>query len=276
MTGADDAVVVVVGVDTFIGGRIAACLATRGAQVVGLARSLQAGSPSPAPALPEGGATGGTDGDGGTSPADRAERLVEAVPIEGDGPEAVVMAAQVGVGERRVAAVVHAEIEPGLCGEVRLGELTPEVWRERCARPIDAALWTARAGFSLMATGDGRAGQGGVLGFVCPSVALTGAAGHVALAATSEAVRLLAKSAARRWGRFGITSNAFAPDVEACLPPAPGDREGGLQVHATALDLAVVDPADDIASLLIYMAGPGAARLTGATLGADGGKLMAP
>ena len=63
--------------------------------------------------------------------------------------------------------------------------------------------------------------------------------------------------------------------MEACVPPSADDEgAGGLQVHATALD--DVDPPDDIASLLIYLAGPGAARLTGATLGTDGGELMAP
>ncbi|HEV7762206.1 MAG TPA: SDR family oxidoreductase [Acidimicrobiales bacterium] len=197
--------------------------------------------------------------------------------IEGEGPGAVVAAIETGAAGRRVAAVLHAEIDAVRCAPTSLGELTPEVWHERCARPVDSALWTARAAFALMATGDGRTGQGGVIGFVCPSVALTGAAGQVALSTTSEAIRLLAKSAARSWGRSGITVNAFAPHLDACVPPAPPDEgERGLQVHATALDLADVDPADDIASLLVYLATPGAARLTGATLGADGGSLMAP
>jgi NAD(P)-dependent dehydrogenase (short-subunit alcohol dehydrogenase family) len=200
---------------------------------------------------------------------------VVAVASAGDGPAALRAAIDAGARGRRIAAVLHAEIDATLCREARLAELTPEAWHERCARPIDLALSTARAGFALMATGEGRPGRGGALGFVCPSVALTGAAGHVALSTASEAIRLLAKSVARRWGRFGITSNAFAPAVGACLPAEPdedaGDGPEGLPVHATALD-----PADDIASLLVYLAGPGAAGLTGATLGTDGGELMAP
>jgi NAD(P)-dependent dehydrogenase (short-subunit alcohol dehydrogenase family) len=205
---------------------------------------------------------------------------VVAVGSAGDGPDALRAAIDADARGRRIAAVLHAEIDAALCREARLAELTLAVWHERCARPIDRALWTARAGFALMATGEGRPGRGGVLGFVCPSVALTGAAGHVALSTASEAIRLLAKSAARRWGRFGVTSNVFAPAVDACLPVEPhadpSDGPEGLQVHATALDPAHVDPADDIASLLVYLAGAGAAGLTGATLGTDGGELMAP
>ena len=265
MTGVEEAVVVV-GADTFIGARVATRLAARGAQVIGVAHSRPGDRPSPSPV--EGGNPVGEDGLGGG---------VVVVDVEGDGPDAVLAAVAAGVGDRRVAAVVHAEIDPGSCSEARLAELTPQVWRERCAVPIDRALWTARAAFELMATGDDRSGRGGVLGFVCPSVALTGAAGHVALATTSEAIRLLAKSAARRWGRFGITSNAFAPSLDACRPPATADGAGaGLQVHATALALDEVDPADDIAALLLHLASPTGARLTGATFGTDAGDLMAP
>jgi 3-oxoacyl-[acyl-carrier protein] reductase len=264
VNGLDDAVLVVAGVDTFIGGRVAACLGARGAQVVGLARSPSTDTPA------TGGASHPGERDGPAAP-------VAVVQVDGEGPEAVVAAVVAGAGERRVAAVVHAEIDPGSCREARLAELTPQVWRERCAVPIDRALWTARAGFQLMATGGGRSGRGGVLGFVCPSVALTGAAGHVALATTSEAIRLLAKSAARRWGRSGITSNAFAPSFVACHPAAVGAGAGeDLQVHAAALAIDEVDPADDIAALLLHLAGPTGARLTGATIGTDAGDLMAP
>lgn len=170
-----------------------------------------------------------------------------------------------------VAAVLHADVDPTLHEATRLADLTPERWQALCARPIDAALATAWAAFELMATGEGRSGRGGVLGFVCPTVAMTGAAGQVAASTAGEAIRLLAKSAARRWGRFGITSNAFA----LALDPGPAARES-LQVHATALAADDLDPADDVASLLLYLVGPGAARLTGATFTADGGELMTP
>jgi len=168
-----------------------------------------------------------------------------------------------------VAAVLHAEVDPVLYEPTRLADLTPARWQALCARPVDRALATAWAAFELMATGEGRSGQGGVLGFVCPTVAMTGAAGQVAASTTGEAIRLLAKSAARRWGRFGITGNAFALRLDA---PSPA----GLQVHATALAADDLDPADDVASLLLYLSAPGAARLTGATFTADGGELMTP
>lgn len=173
-----------------------------------------------------------------------------------------------------VAAVLHADVDPAVYRDTRLADLTLERWQALCARPIDAALATAWAAFGLMATGEGRSGQGGVLGFVCPTVAMTGGAGQVAASTAGEAIRLLAKSAARRWGRFGITSNAFALDLDP--GPAEGDDHDRLQVHATALAADDLDPADDVASLLLYLSAPGAARLTGATFTADGGELMTP
>jgi NAD(P)-dependent dehydrogenase (short-subunit alcohol dehydrogenase family) len=286
VTAPDDAAFVVVGAHTFIGGCLVDRLAVRGRHVIALIRPPVDDDPATiaAPRLRSEGRPRGSESQGATTdvgPTESADRSwatgTTAVAIEGEGPGAVVAAIETGAAGRRVAAVLHAEIDAERCAPASLGELTPDVWHERCARPVDSALWTARAAFALMATGDGRTGQGGVIGFVCPSVALTGAAGQVAMSTTSEAIRLLAKSAARSWGRSGITVNAFAPHLDACVPPAPPDEgERGLQVHATALDLADVDPADDIASLLVYLAAPGAARLTGATLGADGGSLMAP
>jgi NAD(P)-dependent dehydrogenase (short-subunit alcohol dehydrogenase family) len=166
-----------------------------------------------------------------------------------------------------VAAVVHAEVDEALCAPVALVDTTPEEWQERCAGPVASALRTARAAYDVLA------GAGGTVGFVCPSVGLTGAAGHVALASASESVRLLAKSAARRWGRHGITVNAFAPPLAACLPGSPLDARTA-EVNATAFP--DVDPADEIAALVAALASPGAPRLTGATLGTDGGELMLP
>jgi NAD(P)-dependent dehydrogenase (short-subunit alcohol dehydrogenase family) len=292
VTAPDDAAFVVVGAHTFIGGRLVDRLAARGRNVIALIRPPLDDDPATIAAPPHAADTplrpegtprgpeprGATTDVGPTESADRSWAAgTAAVAIEGDGPGAVVAAIETGAAGRRVAAVLHAEIDAERCAPAALGELTPDVWHERCARPVDSALWTARAAFALMAGGEDRTGGGGVLGFVCPSVALTGAAGQVALSTTSEAIRLLAKSAARSWGRFGITVNAFAPHVDACVPPVAADEgQRGLQVHATALDLAEVDPADDIASLLVYLAAPGAAPLTGATLGADGGSLMAP
>lgn len=217
-------VIVVVGAQTHLGGRVAGCLAARGAAVVAVSG-------------------------------------VEA------GPGPLVTAIVEGAAGRRVAAVVHAEVDEALCAPRPLVETTAEDWRERCARPVASALWTANAAYTVL-TGEGR---GGTVGFVCPSVGLTGATGHVALASAAESVRLLAKSAARRWGRHRITVNAFAPPLAACLP---GPATQTAEVNATAFP--DVDAADEIAALVTTLVAPDAPHLTGATLGTDGGELMLP
>ena len=271
------AVIVVVGADTHLGGRIVDRLVARGRSVVALTRPHSRGNRSRPPAPVASGVTPAPDPSGGDRPfgspgaassaAVAVGELAE-VAVEGDGPGAVVAAIAAGAAGRPVAAVLHAEVDEASCIESPLTSMTPDDWHDLCARPVASALWTARAAFDVLG------GGGGTLAFVCPSVSMTGAAGLVPLATAGEAVRLLAKSAARRWGGAGITVNAFAPSVDAC---SPHDRGAGRPaVNAAAFDESDVDAADEIASLLAYLADPGSARLSGATLGTDGGELMAP
>lgn len=303
-------VIAVVGADTYLGGRIADRLVARGRSVVALTPPPHS-AVTAAPAAGSASGPGGGDrpkrspgaasslvgpavvGPGGGDRPERssgaassvAERVAAGdavrgarlgavaageraeVAIEDSGPEAVAAGIVAGAAGRQVAAVLHAEVDEASCVAAPLTSLTLDEWHDRAARPVVSALWTARAAFEVL-------GDGGTLAFVCPSVSMTGTAGLVPLATAGEAVRLLAKSAARRWGSAGITVNVFAPRVDACSPHGRG--AGRPAVNAAAFDEDDIDAADEIASLLAYLADPGSARLTGATLGTDGGELMAP
>jgi len=154
--------------------------------------------------------------------------------------------------------VVFAHVVAAALVPTPVVELDPLAWEERCEAPIRAALTTAQAAYTHLRHRDGR------LIFVCPAVALEGADGLVPLATAAEAQRMLAKSAARRWGREGITVNVVTVPVG-----------GGADAARTA---GAVHPAGGLAAAVVWLAsaGAGAGAITGATIGADGGAVMAP
>ena len=186
--------------------------------------------------------------------------------IVGSGPlaEAVrgALSAAGAVFEGRPDVAVWASItEDALLPSPVVGMDEPD-WARRCEEPLFAALQFFQAAYPDLKGRNGRA----VL--VCPSVALEGAAGLVALAAAAEGQRQLAKSLARRWGHDGITVNIVTVPV-AALGPAPAD--------ATRTERAISsDPLAAAAATVVWLASPGAVGITGATIGADGGAVMAP
>ncbi len=102
---------------------------------------------------------------------------------------------------------------------------------------------------------------------VVPTTGLSGGAEHAAVAATSEAARVLVKSAARQWGADGVTVNAVALAPEAF--GVDTSITGPVSIAPRALDGAV-DPADTIS----FLCSDAAAHVTGQTVVCDGGLWM--
>ena len=160
--------------------------------------------------------------------------------------------------------VVWADVDPdGLRPDplVGLGELD---WDRRCEEPLRSALWLLQAAYPHLRGRDGR------VVFVCPSVALEGAAGLVPLATAAEGQRLLAKAAARRWGPDEVTVNVVTVPVAALGAPDAPDAS------RTDPALPNVDALATAAATVVWLVGDGAAGVTGSTIGADGGAVMAP
>jgi NAD(P)-dependent dehydrogenase (short-subunit alcohol dehydrogenase family) len=141
-----------------------------------------------------------------------------------------------------------------------LVDVDEEAWAAAAEMPVRALLATLQAAHPGLRAASGR------LVVVVPAVALEGAAGLVAESTGWEAVRLLAKSAARRWAEQGITVNVVATRLSE--PPD------------AARTAPTLDPShwDDrsVAATVVLVASAEAAHLTGATLQADGGALMLP
>ena len=152
-------------------------------------------------------------------------------------------------------------------------------WDCACEAPIRGFISTLRAARPLLTATKGH------LVVVTPAVSLEGAAGLVALTTGAEAVRILAKSAARRWGPDGIRVNVVAAPlavfVDATVEASAGTRSGDA---AFGSDARRTDPClppvasgpDAVARTVAWLAGPGSEAVTGATIAVDGGALMTP
>jgi NAD(P)-dependent dehydrogenase (short-subunit alcohol dehydrogenase family) len=91
---------------------------------------------------------------------------------------------------------------------------------------------------------------------------------------TKEAVRVLTRTAALEWGRYGIRVNAICP-----LADSPGFSEFN-DVAPGALEASVLpmiplgrlgDAEADVGRAVVYLAGKDGSYVTGTTLMVDGG-----
>lgn len=102
---------------------------------------------------------------------------------------------------------------------------------------------------------------------IVPTTGMSGGADHAAVAATAEAARVLVKSAARQWGKDGVTVNAVALAPERFgVDPAVS---GPVSIAPRALE-GEVDPV----ATVTFLCSEGAAHVTGQTFVCDGGLWM--
>ena len=162
--------------------------------------------------------------------------------------------------------VVHAHTDPDALTLAELADTDEAAWERRCEALLREALWVAQAAFAAFAD------RGGHLVFVTPTIGMSGAIGLAPYASAIEAVRALAKSAARQWGEFGIRVNCVAPPVEVV---DPFRRISGPWLAPVALGRET-DPRTDLAPAIALLSADAAHFVTGTTLVVDGGILMAP
>jgi NAD(P)-dependent dehydrogenase (short-subunit alcohol dehydrogenase family) len=162
--------------------------------------------------------------------------------------------------------VVHAHLDPDALTVAELSDTDEPAWERRCEMLLREALSVAQAAFGSFA------GRGGHLVFVTPTVGMSGAIGLAPYASAVEAVRALAKSAARQWGELGIRVNCVAPPVEVV---DPARDLSGPWLAPVALGRGP-DARTDVAPAVALLSADAAHFVTGTTLVVDGGILMAP
>jgi NAD(P)-dependent dehydrogenase (short-subunit alcohol dehydrogenase family) len=158
-------------------------------------------------------------------------------------------------GEGAVDAVVHVVTDPDGLIEHTVATMDVEEWNRRCDAVLERAIDAAQDAYRRMHE------RGGRLVFVVPSLGLTGAVGLAPIAAAGEGVRSMSKTAARQWGKHGITT--------ACV----ARRVAGPVVAISSLD----EPTDDdVADTLALLVTEELRAATGATLVLDGGTVLVP
>ncbi len=110
------------------------------------------------------------------------------------------------------------------------------------------------------------------------NAALLGAVGYAPYASSKEAIRALTRSAAREWGKFGITVNCLCPVSAAHrMPPSDEDPVRAKMFAETYANQPIPrdgDAVDDIGPVVQFLVSDASRYMTGQTLMADGGAIM--
>lgn len=165
----------------------------------------------------------------------------------------------------RIDIVVHA------AGVVRIlaaaVELTDDDWRSVMSTNLDSAFYLLRAATPRLR----RAGGSVVL--ISSINGERGKVGQAAYAASKAGLNALAKTAARELGSFGIRVNVVSPGwIETPMTAALPDHvcERARQDSA----LGRLGEPDDVARVVMFLAGSPAGHVTGQILRVDGGQLI--
>jgi NAD(P)-dependent dehydrogenase (short-subunit alcohol dehydrogenase family) len=105
----------------------------------------------------------------------------------------------------------------------------------------------------------------------------TGGPGYGPYAAAKEAIRALTRTAAREWGKFGITVNCVCPASAAHRMPPAADSDRAKAFAAMYADHPLGrdgDPERDIAPAVAFLLSDASQYVTGQTLMVDGGGIM--
>jgi 3-oxoacyl-[acyl-carrier protein] reductase len=241
-------VALVTGASRGIGRAIALALAAGGATVVGTATAA-AGVAALDATLGAAGATG---------------RGIALDVADGAACEAAIAAI-----EAREGAVTILVNNAGITRDTLLLRMKPEDWDAVIATNLGSVFRLSKA----VLRGMMRARKGRIIN-ISSVVAQVGNAGQANYCAAKAGIEGFTRSLAREVATRGITVNVIAPGfIDTDLTKALSDAQ--RQALAAQIPLGRLGEPRDIAAAVCFLAGPGAAWITGETLNVNGGMHMA-
>ncbi|MBI3544882.1 MAG: SDR family oxidoreductase [Deltaproteobacteria bacterium] len=236
--------------------------------------------------------TGGAGGIGAaTCRALAAEGLAVAV-LDVDAAGAARVAGEISMGAGAAHAVVcdvgnRASVEAAIADVSKLGqvsvlvnnagiggpfhrvdEVTDEEWDRIVATNLKSVFLFARA----LLPGMKARGHGRVVN-IASVQGIVGAARSSTYAATKHGMLGYTKSIAAEWGAYGITCNAICPGyVDTTMGAGPSKKvDAYLERVLERTPVGRVARPEEIAALVVYLTGPSAGYVNGASFVVDGG-----
>jgi len=153
-------------------------------------------------------------------------------------------------------------------------DVTPGEWDEVFSANVTGPFFLSqRFGRDLIARR-----RGGALVNIASTHGIVGAAGRSTYGISKAAVIHMTRMLAIEWAEHGIRVNAVAPGRLDTSSPARADTLSDpayMQAMLKRIPLHRLATAEEVAAAVCYLAGPGAASITGHTLVLDGGLISA-
>lgn len=181
------------------------------------------------------------------------------------------------IGTGTVDRVVLAAIDPSAFRAAPITALSEAEWDQSAERSMRAAFISLQQAHRVLA-------DGGRVILILPTVVTTGVAELVPLCTAVEAIRVMAKAVARRWGARSITVNTIEVELAAFLLGEGADLDASSANSVVVPAVPVLgQPAlppgsavNDVLGLIDMLTTPEASAITGALLVADRGTVMQP
>jgi 3-oxoacyl-[acyl-carrier protein] reductase len=152
----------------------------------------------------------------------------------------------------------------GIPGSGMIGEIEYGKYRHTMTVNVDAVFATTNAAVKVMSDGGRIINIGSILGERAST------SGMSTYNASKFALAGLSRSWAKDLGPRGILVNAVQPGpIDTDLNPSDDSEKASFMRSMTALGR--YGTAEEVATLVVFLAGPDAGNITGATLNVDGG-----